>query len=140
MKDRKLLLVQPILDTINETIDLQPDSQSTAQGNLSVVVFAKEANFEFSRDASLAHVDADKITFPLTLRKWQPADYFYPLGMKNKKKVSDFLIDEKINLFEKEKTQVLLSGNQIVWVVGKRIDDRFKITEKTTNILEIACK
>ena len=140
LKDRKLLLVEPILDNINETTDLQSDSQLTDQENLSVVVFEKKENFVFSKDASLIHLDADKITLPLTLRKWQPADFFYPLGMQNKKKVSDFLIDEKINLFEKEKTQVLLSGNQIVWVVGRRIDERFKITDKTTNIIEIDCK
>lgn len=140
LKDRILLLIQPVLDTINETIDLQPGSQLTEQGNLRITVFEKEENFVLSKDASLIHLDADKITLPLTIRNWKPADFFFPLGMKHKKKVSDFLIDEKINLFEKEKTQVLLSGNHIVWVVGMRIDERFKITDKTTSIIEIACK
>ena len=140
LKDRILLLIQPVLNTINETIDLQSGSQLTEQGNLRITIFEKEENFVLSKDASLIHLDADKITLPLTIRKWKPADFFFPLGMKHKKKVSDFLIDEKINLFEKEKTQVLLSGDQIVWVVGKRIDERFKITDKTNNIMEIVCQ
>ncbi|PSL20797.1 tRNA lysidine(34) synthetase TilS [Dyadobacter jiangsuensis] len=90
-------------------------------------------------DNATIAVDINCITFPLTLRKWQQGDIFQPFGMGGKrKKVSDLLIDNKVDLFEKEKTAVLLNGDgEIIWVLGLRADERFRITEATSNILEI---
>jgi len=82
-------------------------------------------------------IDRDKLKFPLTVRKWEKGDYFYPFGMEGKKKLSKFFKDEKISVLEKEKIWLLCSEDQIVWVIGKRLDDRFKITETTKNILKI---
>src|SRR5690606_1804553 len=79
-------------------------------------------------DKNEVKFDFDKLTFPLKLRKWKAGDAFQPLGMKGKKKLSDFMIDEKIPLNLKERIFVLLSDNKVVWVVGHRMDDRFKIT------------
>jgi tRNA(Ile)-lysidine synthase len=87
------------------------------------------------KDSSIAQLDAEKLTFPLVLRKWQPGDYFYPLGLNGLKKLSDFFTNNKFSLVDKENTWILASGEQIVWIVGHRIDDRFKITPKTENIL-----
>lgn len=95
-------------------------------------------NFEISKDEPIGQFDFKKIKFPLILRKWQQGDYFQPLGMKGKKKLlSDYFIDEKMSILEKDNTWLLISGGDIVWVVGKRIDERFKITQKTSQILEI---
>jgi tRNA(Ile)-lysidine synthase len=84
------------------------------------------------------YVDKNLLIFPLSFRKWQKGDYFYPFGMNGKsKKISKFFKDEKLSLFEKENTWLLCSENQIIWVVGKRLDHRFAVTETTKSILKI---
>ena len=82
-------------------------------------------------------VDEELLQFPLTIRKWQKGDYFYPLGMLGKKKLSKYFKDEKMSLLEKSNQWLLCSNNEIVWVIGKRQDERFKITEKTNHKLQI---
>ena len=82
-------------------------------------------------------VDSDLLSFPLTLRKWQSGDFFYPIGLEGKKKISKFFKDEKMSLNDKENIWLLCSGEDIVWVVGKRLDDRFKITSMSSNALHI---
>jgi tRNA(Ile)-lysidine synthase len=82
-------------------------------------------------------VDAEKLQFPLQIRKWQTGDVFHPFGMKGKKKVSKFFKDEKLSVIEKQQQWLLCSNNKIVWIIGKRADDRFKVSAKTTTILKI---
>jgi tRNA(Ile)-lysidine synthase len=79
----------------------------------------------------------EELEFPLLIRKWKTGDYFQPLGMTGFKKISDFLIDLKIPVHQKENTWLLCSGQKIVWVMGHRIDNRFKITAKTRQVLKI---
>jgi tRNA(Ile)-lysidine synthase len=86
---------------------------------------------------SIVYLDVQKLSFPLQLRKWREGDSFYPFGMKGKKKLSKFFKDEKLSLIAKEKTWVLSSGNQIVWIVGMRSDHRFKVENQTKKILKI---
>lgn len=85
----------------------------------------------------IAQVDADKLRFPLTLRRWREGDWFIPYGMTGRKKVSDYLIDTKVSTPEKQRQFVLLSGDEIVWLVGRRIDDRYRLTRDTENVLRI---
>src|SRR5690606_3171865 len=85
----------------------------------------------------VALLDAEMLSFPLQWRQWQDGDSFLPLGMRNRKKVSDLLIDEKVNRADKSRVTVLLSGGEIVWVVGHRIDDRFKLTGKTRHVVRL---
>jgi tRNA(Ile)-lysidine synthase len=82
-----------------------------------------------------ACTDLALIDFPVTVRHWEPGDRFVPLGMSHSKKISDFLIDLKIPVTDKEKVLLLLSGDRIIWVMGHRIDDRFKVTDRTERIL-----
>jgi tRNA(Ile)-lysidine synthase len=97
-----------------------------------------EANtYKISPDKNIAALDAARLKFPLTLRKWKEGDWFMPLGMNKKKKLSDFFIDEKVPLNLKDQKRVLVSDGAIVYIPGMRVDDRFKITEETERIIEI---
>lgn len=86
------------------------------------------------KNSRFLYADLHKLQFPLILRRWKKGDWFIPFGMKGKKKVSDYFTDRKFNLKEKEDSWLLLSGDEIVWIVGERIDDRFKITEESIDI------
>lgn len=88
-------------------------------------------------NSKVACLDLDKIEFPITLRKWEKGDRFKPLGLEGNKKLSDFFTDNKLSIFEKENIFVITSNSKIVWVVGYRIDDRFKVTNQTKNQLTI---
>ena len=85
----------------------------------------------------IAQIDADRLQFPLTLRRWQEGDWFVPFGMTGRKKVSDFLVDAKVSVAEKQRQFVLVSGGEIAWLVGRRIDDRYRLTDRTENVLRI---
>jgi tRNA(Ile)-lysidine synthase len=91
-------------------------------------------------DNSCAFLDGDKLSYPLMLRKWQRGDRFRPLGMHRHKLISDFITDEKLPPHEKEKVYLLLSGNEVAWVMGYRISDSFKLTEQTKNIRKFTWK
>ena len=85
-------------------------------------------------NTNCANLDFDKLSFPLKLRKWKKGDKFQPLGMNNFKKLSDFFIDQKYSILEKKRQWILCSGKDIIWILGNRIDDRYKVTSSTKNI------
>ncbi|MFI5187910.1 MAG: tRNA lysidine(34) synthetase TilS, partial [Chitinophagales bacterium] len=109
-----------------------------AQGKLKIKNLILTSDFQLPTSALIACLDAKEITFPLILRKWKQGDYFYPLGMRKKKKLARFFIDQRLSKTEKEKIWVLEMNKKILWVVGLRIDDRFKITDKTRSVLKIS--
>lgn len=94
-------------------------------------------DFVIPKNKDTACLDADKVVLPLTVRKWRQGDKFVPFGMKGKKKVSDYLTDRKFSLFQKENQYVVCSADRIVWLVGERSDDRFRVTEDTKRVLII---
>lgn len=91
----------------------------------------------FGVPQNMAQLDADLLKYPLRLRRWRSGDWFIPFGMTGRKKVGDFLTDCKTSAIEKQRQFVLLSGDDIVWVVGRRIDDRYRLTDKSENVLKI---
>jgi tRNA(Ile)-lysidine synthase len=107
-------------------------------GRLHFEMIENSSDLEFDKDPRFAYLDADKLDWPLLYRTWEPTDYFYPLGLHKKKKLNHFLGALKLSPKHKEKVAVLCASNRICWVIGKRIDDRFKITLTTQNILKIS--
>lgn len=92
---------------------------------------------EVSFGTNVEYLDLDKLKFPLSWRQWLPGDSFYPLGMDQSKKLSDFFIDEKISIPQKQEATVLISDGQIVWVVGYRIDQRFRVSPSSLRVLSL---
>jgi tRNA(Ile)-lysidine synthase len=116
--------------------EIQPKQVVTKNFNGSLFIQEiKKEDFSLNRSQHLAQIDADKVEFPLVWRLWKQGDSFMPFGMSQHKKLSDFFIDLKVSLPDKEKITVIESGGQIVWVVGFRIHDAFKVTENTKRVL-----
>jgi tRNA(Ile)-lysidine synthase len=136
-KDRQYLLIEPI-DFSNQPAYFQvyPEPAGFLPVKLSFNFIEGRGN-TITKDIHTACIDFDRLQLPLTIRKWRRGDYFYPLGMKNRKKVSDLFTDLKFSIPQKEQTWLLCSGEEIIWVIGVRLDDRFKIVDETVRILEI---
>ncbi len=137
LKDRDYLILsekkaeqQDVTIVIENDIDQQTN---TPFGTIKIETVTALAE----TNPKTLYVDKSLLKFPLNVRIWQKGDYFYPLGMPGKKKLSKFFKDEKLSLLDKERILVLISGKEIVWVIGKRPDDRFKVTAKTQHILKI---
>ena len=107
---------------------------------LSIMVLECTSSFVIPKDKRIACVDADKIQLPLVIRKWEKGDKFVPFGMTGKKKLSDYMTDKKFTLHQKENQYVVCCGEEIVWLVNERSDNRFRITDKTERVLLLQIK
>jgi tRNA(Ile)-lysidine synthase len=138
IKHRNWFIIAPRAE-FADTIAIEEGMESICfgGGKLELKTIAKE-KFQLQKKEDIAQLDAKHIEFPLLLRKWKQGDYFYPLGMRKKKKLARFFIDLKLPKNKKENSWVLESNKKIIWVVGMRIDDRFKVTENTREVLSIS--
>ena len=132
-------MIAPLQEAgVSHFIVESPDTLvSYPEGSIRIKNISREESVHFTPDPDSAWLDAGKIQFPLILRKWKTGDYFYPLGMKKKKKLARFFIDRKLSKTAKEKIWVVETDNRIVWVVGLRIDNRFCIHPGTHHFLLI---
>jgi len=130
LKDRNYFIIEEKSNIKNEIVLIHSIEELEDYG-FSVKKLKKIEDIEIEKVSNLIYVDAKKIQFPLTLRNWENGDFFYPFGMKRKKKLSDFFTDLKIDLFEKQKIRLLCSQNQIVWIINYRADNRFGINSDT---------
>jgi tRNA(Ile)-lysidine synthase len=138
IKDRTQLILTRLPKQENPVFYLEPDNiPEGTPFDIEFTVSDWHEHALINKDRNTAMFDLKLLEWPLVLRKWRAGDYFAPLGMENLKKVSDFLIDQKVSLYEKENTWVLESGSRICWIVGKRIDHRFRVTDATKKVLTI---
>jgi tRNA(Ile)-lysidine synthase len=133
--DREHIIISPY-DDVYEAVTIKKENEAIVRGVWEITL-EQTTSKEISTSSVVASLDADKVKFPVTWRYWQPGDSFYPLGMENRKKLSDFLIDKKISLADKNGISVLESDGEIIWVVGHRIDNRFKITPETKSVIKL---
>ena len=134
LKDRDNLIITELSNTILKDeafLIKETETHISSPILLDFRITTESEMIKINPDKNLAYLDFDKLKFPLCLRKWQHGDFFCPFGMYGKKKVSNFFTDQKISIIEKENTWLLCSGNDIVWLVGWRIDERYKLTSKT---------
>ncbi|WP_158978087.1 tRNA lysidine(34) synthetase TilS [Cellulophaga sp. L1A9] len=135
LKDRDNLYLQE-LNAVVDGVYFIADETCTLETPLALKI--EEVSKITNTDFNTLYVDKEHIKFPLTVRKYKTGDYFYPFGMKGVKKLSKYFKDEKLNQFEKEQQWLLCSEDAILWVIGKRADNRFKVSDKTKQILKFS--
>lgn len=136
--DRKAWIVAPVAGEMSAT-EIQSNDKKITLGTLELTLEKTPGN-SISRNPAIAQLDAGKVAFPLTWRKWKEGDTFAPLGMDNQKKLSNFFIDAKVPRTDKDVATVLESNGNIIWVVGYRIDNRYKITDQTKEVLQLTLR
>ncbi|WP_158962671.1 tRNA lysidine(34) synthetase TilS [Myroides fluvii] len=139
IKDRGYLLLRlksKIVEESEDTVYLQENQTITQPIHLTTTNYDRN-KIELTTDPLCAYLDRDKLQFPLLIRKPKKGDYFVPFGMKGTKRISKYVKDEKMTQIEKENIWLLCSGDTIVWIIGNRMDERFKVRNTTTNVLKI---
>jgi tRNA(Ile)-lysidine synthase len=143
ISDRDFILIKNIKNNIvqnfdNEIFINKENSEIVFSNGKLLLEFVTEIPVTFPKSDDIIYIDVTKTVFPLRLRSWQAGDFFLPLGLSGKrKKVQDFFTDLKFNLFQKEETILLESDGNIVWVIGYRADERFRITPTSASVLKI---
>jgi len=136
-KNRAHLIITPLQMNLSQQILINESDKKIEFEKGKIFISSENKNTEIDKSPAIAMLDAKNIIFPLLLRKWKEGDYFYPLGMKKKKKLARFFIDQKLSLSQKENVWVIESNKKIIWIVGLRIDERFKIKSSTSKIIKM---
>lgn len=139
IKDRDNLIISHIKDEDEEdTYYINEDDQYIDTPlKLKIETIENTPDINIEKNKSVVYLNKDKLQYPLTLRRWKQGDWFVPFGMKGRKKLSDYFSDNKFSLLDKENVWILVSGNDIIWIVGHRSDERIKIVPSAKSILKI---
>ena len=140
LRDREYLMVSPLeqkADFQQIPIDKLAGEVSFPEGKLQLFLHEAFRIEQIKKEHNVAFLDAEKLQFPITLRTLKEGDYFYPFGMSGKKKLSDYFVDEKVPLTGKQNKWLLCIGEDIVWVIGMRTDERYRITQPVCKALEV---
>ena len=137
LKDREHLLLKKLEDSSDSVENFSLHENVKELKHPVNLTFETVERFQKGSDSNILYCDKKTLKYPLTVRKWREGDYFYPLGMKGKKKLSKYFKDEKMDVISKENQWLLCSDDQVVWIIGKRADERFKVTDSTIEIQKI---
>lgn len=139
LKDRGFFILKKKETLVVDSFTIHEDDITVPHPiKLQIEKLPMTNDFAIEKNPNILYIDSSKIEYPLTLRHWKNGDWFIPFGMKGRKKVSDYFTDQKLNLFDKENIWLLCSGENIIWIVGKRSDDRYRIDSTTTEITKIS--
>ncbi|MGI4750744.1 MAG: tRNA lysidine(34) synthetase TilS [Janthinobacterium lividum] len=134
--DRTEIIIQPKKTPIKEALLINEDQYEITFQNFNLKLLHDESALIVKNNPMATSVAAEKLIFPLLIRNWQTGDYFYPLGMQNRQKLSDFFVQQKVPLHQKSKIPVLVNGNQeIIWIAGFRLDNRYKVNSGTKKVV-----
>jgi len=134
LKDREVL---ELFRREHPDAEVYEIEKETTQVNIPLKLSIRRVPDITDTAVNVIFADEEKLAWPLSVRKWREGDWFYPIGLGGKKKVSKFFKDEKLSLADKAEAWLLCSGENVVWIIGHRMDDRFKVTDTTKNILQI---
>ncbi len=138
VRNRENLVIDKILESRNESFIIdESTSHLSFPIHLKIEPISSLESFVVPKSTHTLCLDRDKISFPLILRRWEKGDWFVPFGMNGKKKLSDYFSDNKFSIIDKESSWILTSKNKIIWIVGHRSDNRFKVDSNTKKILKI---
>ena len=137
VKYKNMIQIVPLSTSMEHQLIYGEGVLQLTHFSILVEAMNREALGEIPNDKKIACIDADTLEWPLLVRSWQTTDYFYPLGINKKKKLNHFLGSAKLSPAEKEKQNVIASGDRILWVVGQRIDHRFSITDTTKQVVKL---
>jgi tRNA(Ile)-lysidine synthase len=139
IRHRNFILITKLESIASEQILITPDMTQVVTADFTLQIKQVDAaGFKLNLSKLECHVDAKELEYPLLLRKWRQGDYMYPFGMTKKKKVARIMIDAKIPLHEKEHIWVLESNQKIIWIVGLKTDNRFRIKPQTQTIVSFS--
>ena len=133
LKDRDFLFLYKKAEKKTETFKIEDHKTDLAKLPIRLTIrkIKIDPAFEIDKSSFTATFDAEKIKFPLILRRWKSGDWFVPFGLKGRQKISDFFSDHKFSRYKKDKTWLLCDGNDIIWIVGERTDNRFRIDNQS---------
>ncbi len=137
IRNRAWLIVSPVTKSDTMVLVIESTDTIVKTDSFEISIEWVDKNIPISKMPQIATINASELQFPLLVRKWKKGDYFYPFGMNKKKKLSDFFINQKLSLIDKEKIWVLESAGRIVWVIGLRIDNRFRVNDSTQKVARL---